>query len=244
MSATITAEPSEASQEPGGLSGRNKLLLVIGAIVLAILLVVYLVAFSPVFGVSTVKVSGLKTLTQSQVLAAADVPHGRPLARLDTAAIQRRVETLPAVAVADVSTSWPGTVEITVTERVPVAFVQVGSDYRLVDSHGQLYDERTHRPAALPLLVLPTGGDGSKTYRSTYAAAATVAASLPASLRPKVASVQALSADSISLLMNDNRVVRWGSSDRNADKARVLAVLLGQPGTQIDVTDPDMPFTH
>ena len=44
--------------------------------------------------------------------------------------------------------------------------------------------------------------------------------------------------------MDDQRVVRWGADDRDAEKARVLGVLLSQQNTQIDVTNPDVPFTR
>ena len=61
-------------------------------------------------------------------------------------------------------------------------------------------------------------------------------------MRARIASIQALDPNAITLLMHNGRVVRWGSADRSADKARILPALLHQPGSQIDVTDPDQPF--
>ena len=79
---------------------------------------------------------------------------------------------------------------------------------------------------------------------ATDRAAASVAAALPTSLLVDAQSIQALSAQSITVVLDHGRVVQWGSATRNADKARVLPVLLRRKDTQIDVTDPDQPFTR
>ncbi len=226
----------------GRLSGRTKLIAAVGALIALIAGLVWVVVFSPVFGVRSVHVHGLRTLSQSEVVAAADVQHGTPLVRFDSTAIERRLGALPEVAKAEVTTSWPDSVEITITERVPVAYMQRGSGFALIDSTGKAYLNRTKAPTNLPLLVLPT--DDATDASSTYRAAASVATALPANIRTKVNSVQALSSGSVTLLMDDQRVVAWGSADRDADKARVLAVLLTQPNMQIDVTNPDIPFTR
>ena len=80
----------------------------------------WIVAFSPMFGANTVTVHGTKKLTVAQVHEAAAIKHGTPLVRLDTAAVARRVESLPLVASATVRTDYPSTVVITITERVAV----------------------------------------------------------------------------------------------------------------------------
>ena len=207
--------------------------------------VVWLLAFSSVFGVSTVRVDGVHALTAGQVRKAAAIADGTPLLRLDRAAVEHRVERLPGVAHADVRTSFPSTVVISVTERLPVGYVKTGNGdragYRLVDRTGLAYETVRTVPARLPLLVVPGGTQG----RPTAEAVATVAASLPASLLAQVQSIQALDPTSITLLLSGQRVVRWGSADRSADKARILPVLLRAPGvSQVDVSDPDLPYTR
>jgi cell division protein FtsQ len=71
-----------------------------------------------------------------------------------------------------------------------------------------------------------------------------VAAALPASLRRQVTSIEALDPASITLVLTHGRVVRWGSAARTADKARLLPALLAHHTAQVDVTDPDQPFTR
>ncbi len=219
---------------------RRAVLIVAVAAVLVVAFGTWLVAVSPVFGVRTVLVRGVQTLSAQQVTRAAAVPHGRPLVRLDTAAIRERVERVPEVASATVTTSYPSTVRISVTERVAVGVVRHGKQIVLVDRTGDQFRQVGQRPGRLPLFVVPAGADA----RSTGGAVATVAAALPASVRARVGSVQALDPVAITLLLKDGRVVRWGSAARSADKARVLAVLLHRRANQIDLTDPDQPFTR
>lgn len=217
--------------------------LVLGAagFVVVAAVAVWLLAFSSVFGVSTVRVDGVHALTAQQVRRAAAIADGTPLLRLDRAAVEHRVERLPGVAHADVRTSFPSTVLISVTERVPVGYVKAADGYRLVDRTGLAYDSVRTRPARLPLLVLPGGSEA----QATAAAVATVAAALPPSLLAQVQSIQALDPTSITLLLSGQRVVRWGSADRSADKARILPVLLRASGvSQVDVSDPDLPYTR
>lgn len=207
---------------------------VAGAVVLCIV-VVWVVAFSPVLGVRTVTVRGTHLLTTAQVRAAAALRSGTPLLRLDNSAAARRVERLPEVASASVRVSYPNTVVITVVERVAVGFVASGNRYVLVDRTGDQFRTVAAKPRGLPLFDVPAATVPTATGR----AVADVAAALPESVRRRLASIQALDPDSITLQLTDARVIRWGSDERNADKARILAALLTQPGSQYDITDPD-----
>ena len=129
---------------------------------------------------------------------------------------------------------------ITVTEREPIGVVKSGDRYTLVDRTGEQFRTVSARPEHLPLFSLPTGAAA----KPTAAAVAIVADALSDRVRGRVESIQALDPQSITLLLTNGRVVRWGSADRSAQKARILPVLLHQPGSQFDVTDPDQPFSR
>jgi cell division protein FtsQ len=236
-------DPAESGGEPPRVSAiRANRRLVLGVVVALLVgaLVAWLVAFSPVLGVKRVSVRGLQTLTASKVRSVAAVKHGTPLVRLDTAAITTRVQSIPEVASARVSTSYPNTVVITVVERHAVGYLSDGGRFVLVDKTGDQYRTVSAQPHNLPLFALPTGA----TAKATGQAVAEVAASLTPALRAKVASIQAFDPTAITLLLSDQRVVRWGSSERSDDKARVLPTLLAQPGTRFDVSNPDLVVAH
>lgn len=236
---TTAHRPPEPAAPKGGIAHR-RLVLGAAAALVVVLVVIWAVAFSPLFGVRTVTVRGTRTLSAAEVRAAADVPHGSPLLRLDTAGIRSRVERLPDVASATVTTSFPSTVIISVDERVAVGVVRSGQGFMLVDTTGDQFRLVQHRPAGLPLFVVPQGSDA----RTTGGAVATVASALTPQLRARIASIQALDPQAITLLLRDGRVVQWGNASRSADKARILPALLRQPGSQFDVSDPEQPFTR
>jgi cell division protein FtsQ len=110
----------------------------------------------------------------------------------------------------------------------------------LVDRSGDQYRAVSGPPRGLPQFVVPSGTDA----RTTGGAVAVVARALPAAVLRRIASIQAMDPTAISLVFGDGHLVQWGSAGRSAAKARVLPALLRQPGTQIDVTDPDQPFTR
>lgn len=240
MSDVVTPVRSVGSDEPGTPRRRGRVMIVIAAAVVVAALGTWLVAFSPVFGVRTIEVRGNHVVAADQVRAAAHISNGTPLVRLDTGAVTRRVETLDDVASAQVSTSFPSTVVITIEERVPVGYLRRSGHILLVDRTGDAYRTASAVPARLPRLVIAAGTQ----QRGTAAAVAAVAAALPQAVRRQVRSIQALDADSITLVLTRNRVVRWGSSDRTAVKARLLPALLRRHVHQVDLTNPDQPFTR
>jgi cell division protein FtsQ len=229
----IDGDPPQSRQ-------RRTILIGVAAAAILAIIATWLIAFSSVFGVRSVEVHGNHVLTAEQIRAAADIRHGTPLVRVDTAAITKRVERLAEVASAQVSTSFPSTVVITVEERVPVGYIRRGGHVTLIDHTGAAYRKVAVAPSRLPRFVLPSGSH----RRATGAAVADVAAALPPAVLHQVRSIEALDPSSITLVLSHGRVVRWGGAARTADKARLLPVLLKHHVATVDLTDPDQPFTR
>jgi cell division protein FtsQ len=190
--------------------------------------------------VEGVTVTGAATVPVREILAAADVQLGRPLVAADTSGIAARVAKLPGVASVQVGRSWPHTLTIEIVERVPVATAQTPQGTELVDGSGVVYTGPM-RPG-LPRLSFGAVGPNDA---STVAALAALAA-LPEQLRAQVLTVDVSVAGEgaggqVMFGLTENRQVRWGTADRAADKAAVLAPLLTQPGKVYDVTSPDLP---
>ena len=55
------------------------------------------------------------------IVEAAEVEIGAPLALADLAGVESRVEKLPWVRSATATRAWPGTIQVSVSERIPVA---------------------------------------------------------------------------------------------------------------------------
>jgi cell division protein FtsQ len=197
---------------------------------------VWTVFFSSVLAVSGVRVDGTAVLDPRLVRRTAAVPLGGPLATVDLDAVTARVERLPAVKAVDVSRSWPDRVRVSVLEREAVAVVERDGSLRGLDGDGVMFRQYPSRPQSLPLLRM-----GDRTGADALAEAARVAGVLPAPIAARVNYVQVDTVDTIALRLRDGRIVRWGSADDSAAKAKVLAVLLGQKASMYDVTVPGRP---
>ena len=203
----------------------------------------WVVLASPVLVVRTVQVevstSGADRLDPAVIRRLAAVPLGRPLARLDTAAVGARVRQLPGVASVTVSRSWPSTVVVSVTARTPVAALRSGDGYALVDGAAVPFQQVRTVPAGLPLVQAGSAG-GAAALR----AAIGVVVALPAALRATVSRVAAPTAEDVTLTLRSGRTVVWGGVARSTRKAVVLAALLKYPAKVYDVSAPDAPTTR
>jgi cell division protein FtsQ len=199
---------------------------------------VWLVFIGSVLTVKQVDVQGESFLSRQQILAAARVPAGAHLAQLDLTAISSRVSALASVRHVDVSRHWPDGVLIQVTERTPVAVVQVGGTFHAMDADGVLFRDYPRPPLGMPRVV-STADTGS----AALAEAARVIASLPHDLAARVDHIQVQGIDQISLAMRSGATVIWGSDAQSALKAEVLARLLPHPAGTYDVSVPGQPVT-
>jgi cell division protein FtsQ len=185
--------------------------------------------------VRTVEVTGSTIVSANQVRAAADVTLGTPLARIDTGAVAQRVKALPPVADVDVRRSWPSTLVIAVTERRPVAAVQVAAGFEVMDGSGVVFETAAAPPTGAVLLTVPTPGPTDP----DTTAGLTVISSLTPQLRAVVRQVDVASSDGIELELIDGRVIVWGDAEQSARKAQIATLLLGRAHHRLDVSAPD-----
>jgi cell division protein FtsQ len=188
---------------------------------------------SSLFAVHKVVVLGEHRLTAAEVQHAADVRTGTPLARVDTAAVARRVRALDAVASVSVTRGWPNTLRVSVVERTAAVAVPDGNRFDLLDDTGVQFDT----VASPPRGVVRLQGAADDASRE---AALQVVRTLPVALRRVVWVVRASSPQQVSLVLRGNRVVIWGSPDQAAAKAAAALVLLKLPGRTYDVSSPSV----
>jgi cell division protein FtsQ len=213
----------------------------VAVVVLAMLLVggaTYAVYFSSLLDVEGVEVRGTVGLTSADITAAAEVPVGEPLAKVDLEAIERKVLSLGAVRSAEVSRQWPHEVLIEIEERVPVAVVRMGDLLRNLDADGVVFGDRKHPPANLPMVETSSDISGDALRE-----AATVAAALEPGFLATVDHLEVETVDQIALVLRDGRMVLWGNADQSGEKAEVLEALLSQEAKVYDVSVPGSPTT-
>jgi cell division protein FtsQ len=192
--------------------------------------------FSPALSVASVRVVGAHVVSVDEVRAAAGVPRGTPLARVDVGAVHRRVAALPPVREVRVGRDLPGTVVIRISERTPVAVVERPGGLWMIDASGVVYTPVAAHPPGLVLLKIPSPAAGDATTR----AALTVLRALPPALLEPLAALAADAPARVRLELTDGRTIVWGDSSENEAKARVALVLLTRPGRTIDVSAPEL----
>jgi cell division protein FtsQ len=89
------------------------------------------------FAVARVEVRGASRMSPEQVMAAAAIPRGTNIFRLDTADVIDRIEALPEIRRADVVRELPNRVVISVEERRPFTLVH-GGRLHWMDEEGRL----------------------------------------------------------------------------------------------------------
>lgn len=216
--------------------------LVIGLIVALVILGLiagglWAFGFSPLFATEQLAVTGTKNLSGS-VKTTAQVPVGTPLARLDLAQIEARVETLKPVESATVTRDWPHTIRIEVVERVGIIGVRQPDGFLLVDRFGVGYAAASSLPKGLVIAEVDPGD------QELLAATGVVAQALPESLKSKVLKIKATSRDTFELTLTKGRQVIWGSAEQSELKAQVIVALLKEKARTYDVSAPGSPTTR
>lgn len=196
---------------------------------------VWLVKFSSVLTVRHVSVSKTSYVARDQVVQAAQVPMGRPLADADLTGIGQRVAALAPVAEVNVRRSWPSTIRVQITERTPSFALDTGDGYALVDAEGIMFAPQPQPPK--DLLVASSSTTDSRQLGDM----ATVVAALPPALRARTQSIKAASPDSITLNLTKKDSLIWGSVDNSDVKGEVALALLKRKGSVYNVTVPAHP---
>lgn len=238
---TVTTDLGGRLAERGRARRRTRLTVTLSVVALLALLGAagWLLLRTGVLGVHDVEVTGTARLDPGEVRSVAAIEAGTPLARLDTGAVADRLRRLPVVRAVDVERSWPRGVTIRVRERTAAAVQARGQAFALVDREGVEFAQVQRRPAGLPLISAPVDA-GPPALR----AALDVLDQLTAPVRGQVRQVRAATAEQVELRLTRGRTVLWGSTERGARKAAVLAVLVSRKARVYDVSAPDTPTTR
>jgi cell division protein FtsQ len=255
MSGRAVAAPP-GTRGPGGTRRVRWKPVVFGLAALAIVAgVAWALLGSRFLVVRSVQVTGTgPQVSRAQVLAAARIPAGLPLIRVNTAAVARRVDGIRQVQSTQVSRNWPHTVVISVRLRTPVfAVAVVRGRYALVDAYGVDVRDAARRPPGMPLLQLtagaagpggPAGAAAPSSLRPVASAAAAVLRELPPRIARRVAVVTAPTPADVSLRLANGVVIVWGDTARPAEKARELALLMRTHARRYDVSAPGTAVTQ
>lgn len=229
-------------------AARRRPRLLVGVLVAVLLLgglAAWLGWFSSVLTASKVEIHGVGASASGRVRTVAKVPLGGPLMRVDTDAVTSRLLADRAWSSVSVSRSLPDTVVITVTPRVAVLAVRnPQGEVEVVDREGFTFRTVSSAPADVPLV----SSGAAQVTKAGVDAALGALGSLEPSLRADVSGVSVSTADQVSFTVTakggSRKTVVWGGAGDGSRKAQLVKILMGEPGSTIDVSVPSSPVTR
>lgn len=232
-----TSPPTSSKPQAGRAGGPWKAGFFALAAAAIVVIAVWAILGSSLFVVRSVAVTGSGTVPRAEVLRAAAVVPGTPLARVNGTAVASRVERITQIQSAQVSKDWPDTVVIAVSPRTPALAVASPGGYTLIDKFGVAFRQVPKQPAGLALLA---SAKPVASLRGSPAvlAAVTVLGQLPRQVRGQVITVSATSPDAVTLHLRDGITIDWGSTSRPAAKAAELVILMRTKASYYDLSDP------
>lgn len=209
----------------------------------AALLLVWVIFFSPLLAVRSIEVNGAQLTDEQEVQQHLEHFQGTPMTRISEADVMDSLGDLPQVRSVHVMTLPNHRLMVELTERVPVAAVQDGQSWSLVDHDGTVL-QTSDDLAELDVPVIEGGTEVLGT--DDFTSVAEVLGTLPSALLEQVSSAKAQSDSTVELELDGGITVRWGDASRSALKAEVLAQLVQAPEqtgavSVYDVSSPEHP---
>ena len=198
---------------------------------------------SPALSIRTVTATGAAHTDPVAIADNLGVRNGTPTVSVDAGEIEAALLASPWVAEADVTVSWPGSVEIHVRERVPIASVttDLGRFNAAVDG---VLVERVDETTQPPIVISDRTGalrEGDHIAHAGTLGALEFIAALPEALR--ATTIVTIAGDTADAVVAEYSIV-LGRPTEMAFKAATLEALAAtglEPGSRIDVTAPNRP---
>lgn len=223
----------------------------VSIVVLAIVLTVWALTFSPLLGLQTQRISVAGSdgsVSDKQVREVLAAYAGDSLLRLDTGRLSTQVsDKLVRVRRAQVTRAWPHGLRVHLTMRVPVATVQDSEGYQVLDNEAVVLERVPEPPSGLVNIVPDPAVQASGPQRISakqVAAVTQVVGSLTPETLAQVSSGSATEAGQVTLTLSSGASVVWGNNQDNQLKARVLATLMTTTASIYDVSSPHRPTTR
>jgi cell division protein FtsQ len=212
-------------------AGRRRLRIVLAAVAgFGLAGLGYVATRMPVLDVDHIRVTGTGGRHAVTAAEAGGLYRGMAMVDVVPKRAERRIERLAWVASAEVSRRWPGTLVVTVHERLPAAAIaRPDGHWAVADLTGQILGIAQQPPAGLPHVH----GENRLTASGRIVApdtlvAVKVGAALPLELRREVGGIN-LTPTGIELgLTHGHGVVRLGDGTDLEEKLRSAATVLGR----------------
>lgn len=232
---------SRVSRIRPSFSLAKKLWISVGVSLGLLVVLVIVAVFSPLLAIQKVEIVGNSKVSSKDLAKDLAFLKGLPLPQVSNDAIVAKLSKYQLIDSVSAVSMPPSTLRVVIVERKALAKVSInGIDY-LYDAVGVQLG-RAQSSDKLPTILSAGDPKSSESFKQSIA----VLLSVPVKLLPKIAGIQALSKDNVTLFLRSwNQKVLWGDDSNRALKAKVLMALLehydGKYGLTFDVSSPNNP---
>lgn len=198
-----------------------------GVVVGAVFLIMVVLA-SPLFAVRSVRFEGTVYTSKATISKVTEKLKGASVFTVDTAAARQLLLDDPWVADVRITTGFPSSALVEVSERTPVVwYAGIDTMARVVDARGRIIAVLKGWPTKY-LQVRGTGPDldAGAAADDVYRAAAQLVLALPDELRGKVKALDLTTGGELSLELKGGTVIRFGLPTDLQNKLVSVVVLL------------------
>ena len=222
--------------------GRLRRLIWLVLVVVVVAAAIWLVN-SPILSIRSVTVTGAERTDPAAVADGIGIRPGTPTISADGGAIEAALLGSPWVASVDVTVSWPGSVEIDVRERVPVAAITTDLGVFDVAIDGVLV-ERSQDGSEPPIIEtsgLGAAREGDRINNGAILGAVEFVAGLSPALQRSTTVIA--TGNTVGAAIEEYNVVLGRPIDMALKAAAVEALIANglERGSRIDVTAPSRP---
>lgn len=221
---------------------RLRLLLAAGAVV-GVVALAFGVTRSPLLDVDEVRVLGAVRTTTDDISRAGGLAAKPQLADVEPAEVVARVERLPWVQEAEVVRHWPGTVEVAIVERTPVAAVPAAAGgWALIDLTGRVLASEPAPPEGMVQVAGAAAPVPGEEVAPEVDASLDVLDALPPSLSERVNGMTLAADGTLDLHAKGLPIIHFGPPDQVRAKLVALATLVARTDLRgIDAIDVRVP---
>ena len=215
------------------------------ASLLALVLLVLATVFTPLLAVENIRVTGVSKVSKKAVEQAVKSQLGVPLPLVSSEAVAESLSKFSLIESFSLVSELPNTLHVAISERQPIAIVDIKGVSYLYDPAGVRVGEASFRDE-FPRVA----STGEPKDSKSFALAIDVLLALPASLLPRVSQIDAKSKDDVTMQLRGNSGQRiiWGDASQSTLKSKVLAALVANQKVTdrvtFDVSSPTAPVVR
>ncbi len=199
----------------------------LAGVIIGFIVFIMAVLASPLFAVRHVDLEGVVYTSSATIKKVTDSIKGASIFTVDTAKAREQLLKDPWVSEVRITTDFPSSALVEVSERVPVVWY-VGADQkaRVVDARGHIITVLSGWPTKyLQVRGLGPNLEAGAIADDVFRAAAQLVLALPDEIRPKVKALELTGGGELSMILKGGTVVRFGPPTDLQNKLVAVVVL-------------------